>query len=461
MRRLALAACCALLAPHSARAQRPPVDAAPEDSLALQAPSRALRGIGTGLLVNVVVNRFDRWVLREDFARVTPASWWRNLRLGWEWDENQFGTNMFAHPYHGSLYFNGGRHNGLSYWESIPLAFIGSWTWEHLGERHRPSLNDFVMTSFGGIALGEIFGRIGAGIRQAAPGTPAPLWRELVALPFDPIGSLDRLTGGRGRRTHRTMMAHPDAFMLRTYTGMRITGDREVSDSSARSLTALIDFLYGDPLDTPYTAPFDVFAIRGQVSSGGGLHQLRATGRLYGRNITRQTARHRHQLTVNQRFEYIDNPAQRYGGQSVEVGFNSRWRLSNTLGVRTQAFGNAILLGAIDAPDAGVGERDYDFGPGLGVRLEGVLELRGLPVVAAYAQTEYVRSVSGATADHLAHFGGFEFTVPVARDFGIGIHTGYFNRLSRYSDRPDQRREYPEVRLISTWTLGNTVRNAP
>ena len=67
---------------------------------------------------------------------------------------------MFAHPYHGGLYFNAGRSNGLTFWESAPLAFLGSWTWEYLGETHRPALNDFFMTSFGGIALGEVFHRV-------------------------------------------------------------------------------------------------------------------------------------------------------------------------------------------------------------------------------------------------------------------------------------------------------------
>src|SRR6266850_6149356 len=98
-------------------------------------------------LINTFVNRVDAWVFQQDWARSGTRVWGRHLRLGWEWDEDAFTTNMFAHPYHGSLYFNAGRSNGLDYFRSVPLAFFGSWTWEYFGEKYRPSLNDWFMTS--------------------------------------------------------------------------------------------------------------------------------------------------------------------------------------------------------------------------------------------------------------------------------------------------------------------------
>lgn len=115
--------------------------------------------------LNFAVNRFAAWVAREEWARADFESWARNLRMGWEWDENNFVINMIMHPFHGSQYFNAGRSNCLRYWESVPLAFFGSWVWEFFGETHRPSLNDFFMTSFGGIALGEMTTRVTAQLR--------------------------------------------------------------------------------------------------------------------------------------------------------------------------------------------------------------------------------------------------------------------------------------------------------
>ena len=42
-------------------------------------------------------------------ARVTPTSWWRNLRRGEEWDLDRFLVNQLGHPCPGSHHFSAGR----------------------------------------------------------------------------------------------------------------------------------------------------------------------------------------------------------------------------------------------------------------------------------------------------------------------------------------------------------------
>src|SRR5262249_16200974 len=104
MHRSVPAIVCLLLgvAPASARADCP--------------RHRVLWAVGEALAVNVLVNRWDAWGRNQPWAHVDPHSWGSNLRLGWNWDEDHFFTNMFSHPYHGGLYFNSGRDNCLSYW---------------------------------------------------------------------------------------------------------------------------------------------------------------------------------------------------------------------------------------------------------------------------------------------------------------------------------------------------------
>ena len=416
------------------------------------APQRPILAVGEALLVNLVVNRADAWVLGEAWARSGWRTWSRNIRLGWEWDENNFSTNLFAHPYHGSLYFNSGRANGLDYWESATLALLGSWTWEYFGETNRPSLNDFFMTSLGGIALGEMFHRVGATIRDNRAAGGGRLRREVAALPFDPVGGLNRLLRGQWTALGSNPSEHDlGAFMLRAHAGARIAAD-SMTDSVATFGTVLIDLRYGDPLRQAYGAPFDVFSVRIMMSSGGGLNALRGAGRLFGTEMSGPASRHRHVFAVNQRFDYISNPAHKVGGQSVEAGIYSRWELGRGFGLRTQAFGHGVMLGAIDAAVAGFGERTYDFGPGGGVRLEVSLERRGVTFVTVHGQTAYVHSVSGASGDHYVAFGGAEVTVPIMRGLGLGIHATHFSRLSRYDGLPDEVRDFPELRLLLNWT---------
>ncbi len=67
------------------------------------APARPLLAIGETILINAFVNRVDAWAFQQDWARSGTRAWLKNLRLGWEWDEDAFLTNMFSHPYHGAL----------------------------------------------------------------------------------------------------------------------------------------------------------------------------------------------------------------------------------------------------------------------------------------------------------------------------------------------------------------------
>ena len=415
---------------------------------------RPLLAVAEAALVNVFVNRVDAWAFQQDWARAGWRAWMKNLRLGWEWDEDAFPTNMFAHPYHGGLYFNAGRSNGLNYFESVPIAFFGSWTWEYLGETYRPSLNDWFMTSFGGITLGEMFHRVGATIRDnRATGFNRTI-REISALPVDPIGGFNRILRGQWKGLGPNPPEHdPGAYVLRLGGGIRFA-KRLNADSGFWSMgTFLFDLLYGDQVGQEYQAPFDVFNVRLLVTSQG-LNALRASGRLYGANLNSPTGRNRHMLAINQRYDFIKNPAQSVGGQSVEIGINSRWPLgSKGFAIRTAIFGDGIILGAIDAPGTGLGERNYDFGPGVGARWEVGLERHGVRFVRLFSQIEYIHAVSGASADHTVNFGGIEAAVPITRRLGLAASSTIFGRVSHYTDgRARDGRDYPEARLLLVWT---------
>ena len=47
---------------------------------------------------------------------------------------------------------------------------------------------------------------------------------------------------------------------------------------------------------------------------------------------------------------------------------------------------------------------------------------------------------------------GIELTLPLAKGFGISGHTYVFNRDSRYSDAPRDKRDYHEARILLVWT---------
>ena len=86
--------------------------------------------------INVLVNSFDRFVLNEDFAKISMNSIHENIKNGFVWDNDQFSTNLFAHPYHGGLYFNSARSNRRRYGRPSDRSDVGTGNHYHQDDYH-------------------------------------------------------------------------------------------------------------------------------------------------------------------------------------------------------------------------------------------------------------------------------------------------------------------------------------
>ena len=233
-------------APAAAHAQHPPSSAPPPiapqstraDSACPGCPrKRPVVAVLYVLASNVFINRFDTWVLNVHdpaegyWARVSPRSWSDNIHSGWVWDTDNFGINMFGHPYQGGAYFRSGRTNGLNFWESVPLAFLGSAQWEFFGETTKPSLNDFYNTGFGGIIVGETVYRLVMLIRDNQARGAGRVLRELAAFPLDPAGGLQRLVEGNFTRVYANPGEHlPPPLALQLQTMQRAAEQRDADE---------------------------------------------------------------------------------------------------------------------------------------------------------------------------------------------------------------------------------------
>ena len=103
------------------------------DSTLLQ-PRRPWKAALETFGLNMLVWSFDRYIVKEDWAYINGHTIKSNFKKGPVWDTDQFTTNLFSHPYHGSLYFNAARSNGMNFWQSAPFAAGGSLMWEFFME---------------------------------------------------------------------------------------------------------------------------------------------------------------------------------------------------------------------------------------------------------------------------------------------------------------------------------------
>jgi hypothetical protein len=92
--------------------------------------------LGEALSINFGASAFNEYVRNANFNQISPRSWERNLEEGFTYDDNEFKTNQFIHPFNGSQYYNAARSNGLSFWPSYGIAMVGAFQWEWMGETH-------------------------------------------------------------------------------------------------------------------------------------------------------------------------------------------------------------------------------------------------------------------------------------------------------------------------------------
>lgn len=355
---------------------------------------------------------------------------------------------MFMHPFHGNLYFNAGRTNGYSFFESSALAWAGSLLWEMFGENNRGAINDWVNTSMGGIALGEALWRTSRAIVDNEATGGERTWREFGHLLLNPVGGLNRLWRGEMTRVGSSPVDRlPSRFGSVIAFGFRSVGDG--SDPESGRTTPYVDMTvhYGDHLyDLEH--PFDAFTLTMQVngSSAHTVGRLQIDGTLYGK-VWKETARVRHVFGVDQHYDYFNNETYEVGGQSFGVTLRSLFRLRSDLAIRTvvEPFGAAIW--AVISEFADATGRDYDFGSGAGLRMRAEVQRSGVNIFSLGYLGVYSHTLNGAAGNHVVHVVSLGVRAPLVRRVGVATEYLLLVRNSFYRDFEDVHERNPQFRV--------------
>ena len=341
------------------------------------------RRVGRAFFQNFMINVFyetANLVRGQDTAKITPKTWWANMKQGWVWDLDDFTVNQIGHPYQGNNYFNAGRANGLSFWESAGMTAFGSATWEYFGETNNASLNDLINTTLGGIALGEMFHRVGWLVRDTSATGRSRLMKEIGATAFDPVTGVNRFISGDSSR----VSAMPPEMVPTKLEGLASAGALW-QGSNTRAIDAAgdpfleVDLLYGEPNKGRSRTAYDAFTVRLRFGGGTAFSEARVRGRLLGQPLGHE----RFQLNVVQDYDYSSNKAYQFGAQSFEMNAAFKGQLSSRVSVALDGWGGLTALGAVDSlplgldappvetpPDDSAGQgvetapRFYDYGPG-------------------------------------------------------------------------------------------------
>ena len=292
--------------------------------------------------MNVGVWAFDRYVMNEDFAKISIGSIRRNIKHGFVWDNDQFSTNLFAHPYHGNLYFNAARSNGLTFWESAPYAFAGSLMWEIAAEVEPPAINDLMATTLGGIALGEVTHRMSSLVLDDSKRGFSRFTREFLGTLICPMRGLNRMITGEMWKVKRSHYKYHDYDRIPVHFSIG-AGDRYLADDNylfRGEHNPYLEFRvqYGDAFDKVNDGPYDYFTARATFGLSGNqplISQINLMGKLWGVPLKTTTGMEM-MFGIFQHFNYFDSEEERLDALKTPADLyiinreNIDWLVNNT-----------------------------------------------------------------------------------------------------------------------------------
>lgn len=382
----------------------------------------------------------------DNWANISSASIWKNLEEGWEYDGDNFLTNVYAHPYHGALFFNAGRTNGYTFWESVPFSLMGSAIWEHFGETFRPAYNDWINTGLTGANLGEVFYRLSTMVTDNTATGSERVWGEIWGALLNPVRGFNRLiTGETARRFPNPPERTPGSFAGIATAGVRgldADGSDVLKDPVWQAMVDL-DIHYGDPFTADLSTPFTWFRFgagiafpkREQDSLVSGIARIHSTGHLFAWRLGNSPDT-KHQLGFALQYDYVNNPAFVFGNTAVTAGWLARYRLGEGLFLSPHAQLTAILMGATKNDYyLDVEGRNYDFGPGFGMSLGASLSNGGWTVAQITYGGGWIWTMSepGDSRHHLHSF-TIAGQYPFSHDWAAGVSVSQFWRESYYPE---------------------------
>ncbi len=349
------------------------------DSILLPRRSPLKAGIET-VGLNVGVWAFDRYALKGDFAYISWNTMKSNIKHGFVWDNDQFSTNLFAHPYHGGLYFNTARCNGMNFWESVPYSLGGSLMWEFLMENEPPAINDFIATSIGGACLGEVTYRLSDLIIDDRTRGWQRFGREFLTTLVSPMRGLNRIMSGDAWRHRnirgRALRSTPALFYV-TAGHRALAEDSEIKRELDNGMYVDFNLLYGNLFDEENDKPYDAFSLHAtfnMFSKQPIISSVNAIGQLWGTNIPLKRGNRKLHVGIFQHFDYYDSDVVLNGekinsyriSEAAAFGAGAMYaaRLTKQMSFAGTVHLNGILLGGSITDHYQNIDRDYNMGSG-------------------------------------------------------------------------------------------------
>jgi len=400
---------------------------------------------------------WDKFLKRADYANISWKTVGHNFTpSNWTWDDDNFQTNQFGHPFHGSQFYNAFRSNGYTFWQSAPAAVVGSYIWESTAENQPPAVNDLINTSFGGIILGEMTYRLANKIANNNQTGVRRQMSEVFALLINPANGINRILDGNWGKPGRNPKRDSSEITAEIDLGVR-TFNRDNSNilhNSNYGWYGHAKLLYGTPYKD-YETPFSNISINVELGKDDSslVNMVSVYGSLAGWEI-KSNEKLQHLLTLSANYDFWHNSAFFYGGQSVQANFLSEYDLSKKTKITTSFGAGPVLLAAIPDPYLRLPHgRNYDYGTGAAFNAGGQLLLFNTLSYSINYRGSWTVTENGHPSHYLVHAVSSEATLNIIKGFAFSIESGYFTLHGVYKDYANVDKKYPYLRLSTRYTM--------
>lgn len=406
------------------------------------------RAVALSIASNLTLLGVNRYIRRALYATELDFDAIRhNLLSAWVWDNDGFTVNQIGHPYQGSFYYVAGRSNGLGFLPSTLLAAVNSVLWEYTFETETPSVNDLIVTAFGGASTGEVLHRLYVDARVRG----LPLAAALLISPMDAVSDLvsrrgrPSSLGDTGEITALSLALGPAA------EARALDTQREGEENGLFPAgLARFDIVYGEPFGLNSVVPYEHFELSTQVSwsPAGYFITLLTDGSIVSMRLPcREGASG--SLSLSLHYDFILGPEIRLSSHALGIGVK---RSSSIFSLRAHLAW--VLLGGSDyvnltfgpeEEEEGHGQRRmYDFGTGACAKVDARMDLGRVGAFSLqyavywfYTLPPTVLKPDGSEGHALTGLAVASYEFPIAHGFSIGIMDSFCHKTGWYDDARD------------------------
>lgn len=351
-------------------------------------------GIGEVLGYNLIQSGFNRFVLDTTYSYISIDSVLDNLTSSWVWDSDTFLVNHVGHPYQGSVYYTAARSSHLNFYESAAATILGSITWEYFMENERQSINDLIVTTTGGTALGEMLFRFSDLVWHSRDS----LLNRFVSGFISPMTGINKNLFDEKTPSEKPQPVHGEIITSASLMFAYAESESSVIESSSDipgidnfnlSINFAIDLKYGNPFSGNLKKPFDYFSfdLRSGFLNKGLLLEFFSEGLIKGTSLYFENARSTESLIglfLGLDFLYGADTIN-LGSNSIGLGYLQRTNFRNDITLSMDLYLNFVFIGSSDylilkyydsLSSPVVERRNYSLGMGENIKFSMSLEKR-------------------------------------------------------------------------------------